>query len=68
MHYLLIFLIESFKNMEFDFDLCNLFGSCLKTGQPNIFVIVYLLLHIKYIFFDSVSKILFNFFRYKNRR
>ena len=36
-------------------------GSCLKTGQHFIFVIIYLLLPIKYIIFDSVSKILFNF-------
>ena len=34
-------------------------GSCLKTGQHFIFIILYLLLLIKYIFFDSVSKILF---------
>ena len=36
-------------------------GSCLKTGQHSIFVIlyIYLLLPIKYIFYDSVSKILF---------
>ena len=33
-------------------------GSCLKTSQHFIFVILYLLLPIKYIFFDSVSKIL----------
>ena len=33
-------------------------GSCLKTGQHFIFVILYLLLLIKYIFFYSVSKIL----------
>ena len=37
-------------------------GSCLKTGQHFIFVIIYLLLPIKCIIFDSVSKILFNFF------
>ena len=37
------------------------FGSCLKTGQHFIFVIIYLLLPIKCIIFDSVSKILFNF-------
>ena len=43
-------------------------GSCLRKGQHSIFVIIYLLLHIKNIFFDSVSKILFNFFMYKNRR
>ena len=36
-------------------------GSCLKTGQRFIFVIIYLLLPIKCIIFDSVSKILFNF-------
>ena len=37
-------------------------GSCLKTGQHSIAVIVYLLLPMKYIFFDSVSDIQFNFF------
>ena len=37
-------------------------GSCLKTGQHFIFVIIYLLLPIKCIIFDSVSKILFIFF------
>ena len=37
-------------------------GSCLKTGQHFIFVIIYLLLSIKCIILDSVSKILFNFF------
>ena len=36
-------------------------GSCLKTGQHFIFLIIYLLLPIKCIIFDSVSKILFNF-------
>ena len=30
-------------------------GSCLKTGQHLISVIIYLLLPIKYIFFDPVS-------------
>ena len=37
-------------------------GSCLKTGQHFIFVIIYLLLPINCIIFDSVSKILFSFF------
>ena len=37
-------------------------GSCLKTGQHFIFVIIYLLLPINCIILDSVSKILFNFF------
>ena len=37
-------------------------GSCLKTGQHFNFVIIYLLLPIKCIIFDSVSKILFIFF------
>ena len=37
-------------------------GSCLKTGQHFIFLIMYLLLPINCIIFDSVSKILFNFF------
>ena len=37
-------------------------GSCLKTGQHSIFVIIYLLLPINFIIFVSVSKILFNFF------
>ena len=36
-------------------------GSCLKTGQHFIFVIIYLLLPIKCIIFESVSKILFIF-------
>ena len=36
-------------------------GSCLKTGQHFIFVIIYLLLPIKCIIFHSVSKILFIF-------
>ena len=40
----------------------------LKTGQHSIFAIIYLLLHIKYKFFDSLSKILFNFFMYKYQR
>ena len=40
----------------------NLSGSCLKTGQHFIFVIIYLLLPIKCIIFDSVSKILFIYF------
>ena len=44
--------------------LCLLFrtiknGSCLKTGQHSIFVIIYQLLLIKCIIFDFVSKILF---------
>ena len=39
----------------------TVFGSCLKTGQHFIFVIIYLLLPIKCIIFDSVSKILFIF-------
>ena len=43
-------------------------GSCLKTGQHFIFVILYLLLLIKYIFFDALSKILFNFFMYKQQK
>ena len=43
-------------------------GSCLKTGQHSIFVIIYLLLPIKYLFFDSVSKILFKFFMHESRR
>ena len=37
-------------------------GSCLKTGQHSIFVIIYPLLPIKCIIFVSVSKILFIFF------
>ena len=37
-------------------------GSSLKTGQHFIFVIIYQLLPIKCIIFDSVSKILFIFF------
>ena len=37
-------------------------GSCLKTGQHFIFVIIYLLLPINCIILDSVSKILLNFF------
>ena len=37
-------------------------GSCLKTGQHSIFVIIYLLLTIKCIIFDTVSKILFFFY------
>ena len=37
-------------------------GSCLKTGQHFIFVIIYQLLPIKSIIFVSVSKILFIFF------
>ena len=37
-------------------------GSCLKTGQHFIFVIIYQLLPIKCIIFVSVSKILFIFF------
>ena len=37
-------------------------GSCLKTGQHFIFVIVYLLLPINCTILDSVSKILFHFF------
>ena len=37
-------------------------GSCLKTGQHFIFLIIYLLLPINCIILDSVSKILFNFF------
>ena len=37
-------------------------GSCLKTGQHLNFVIIYLLLPINCIIFDSLSKILFNFF------
>ena len=37
-------------------------GSCLKTGQHFIFVIIYLLLPIKCLIIYSVSKILFNFF------
>ena len=37
-------------------------GSCLKTGQHFIFVIIYLLLPINCIILDSVSKILFNLF------
>ena len=37
-------------------------GSCLKTGQHSIFVIIYLLLLINCIILDSVSKILFHFF------
>ena len=44
------------------------YGSCLKTGQHSIFVIIYLLLTIKYLFFDSVSKIPFNFFMQESRR
>ena len=36
-------------------------GSCLKTGQHFIFAIINLLLPIKCIIFDSVSKILFIF-------
>ena len=43
-------------------------GSCLKTGQHFIFVILDLLLLIKYIFFDSVSKILFTLFMYKQQK
>ena len=42
--------------------LCKGGGSCLKTGQHFIFVIIYLLLPINCIILDSVSKILFNFF------
>ena len=38
-------------------------GSCLKTGQHLIFVIIYLLLPIKCIFLDSVSKILFKLYK-----
>ena len=41
-------------------------GSCLKTGQHFIFAIIYLLLPIKYIIFDSVSTILFIFFIVNN--
>ena len=44
-------------------------GSCLKTGQHFIFVIIYLLLPIKciiFVIFDSVSKILFIFFIVNN--
>ena len=37
-------------------------GSCLKRGQHFIFAIINLLLTIKCIIFDSVSKILFFFF------
>ena len=37
-------------------------GSCLKTGQHFIFAIINLLLTIKCIIFDFVSKILFIFF------
>ena len=37
-------------------------GSCLKTGQHFIFAIINLLLPVKCIIFDSVSKILFIFF------
>ena len=51
------------------------FGSCLKTGQHIIFVIIYLLLNINYVLFYPVSKILFNFYAspssgeaYRNRR
>ena len=40
-------------------------ASCLKTGQHSIVVIIYLLLPIKYILFDFVSMILFNFFMHK---
>ena len=36
-------------------------GSCLKTGQHFIFAIINLLLPVKCIIFDSVSKILFFF-------
>ena len=43
-------------------DPATLEGSCLKTGQHFIFVIINLLLTIKCIIFDSVSKILFIFF------
>ena len=39
-----------------------LVGSCLKTGQHSIFVIIYLLLPIKCTSFYSVSKILLKFF------
>ena len=43
-------------------DPATLEGSCLKTGKHFIFVIINLLLTIKCIIFDSVSKILFIFF------
>ena len=38
------------------------YGSCLKKGQHSIVLIIHLFLPIKYIFFYSVSKILFQIF------
>ena len=37
-------------------------GSCLKTGQHSIFVIIHLFLPIIFFYFYSVSKILFQIF------
>ena len=53
MKFFLLFLVLVF---------CTKCGSCLKTCQHFIFVIIYLLLPINCIIFDSVSKILFIIF------
>ena len=46
--------------IKFLINICDI-GSCLKTGQHFIFTIIYQLLPIKCIIFDSESKILSNF-------
>ena len=51
----------SFIAYIYSFFYKKLLGSCLKTGQHSIFVIINILLPIKCIIFDSVSKILFIF-------
>ena len=50
------------KRNQMSIETVSVEGSCLKTGQHFIFVIINLLLTIKCIIFDSVSKILFIFF------
>ena len=53
-------IIVTFHHLLFEGLVAGL-GSCLKTGQHFIFVIIYILLPIKCVIFDSVSKILNNF-------
>ena len=66
-HNLVLLQLILYKNSQV-YPSMRRWGSCLKTSQHSIVVIIYLLLPINYIFFDSVSKILFKFFMYKSRR
>ena len=61
------FLHGALKNINLTTELA-LVGSCLKTGQHLIFFNYIFITADIYIFFDSVSKILFKIFMYKSQR